>query len=137
MPLMKIDLIKGREKEEIKQILNISYEVMLDTFKAPKGDRYQIVNQHEDYEMQILDTDLDVERTKDVIVFTIITRPRTQQQKQRFYSEVTNKLHENMGIRKEDIMFSLIENTDEDWSFFNGEAQFLNGILWERHSSKF
>ena len=129
MPLMKIDLIKGREKEEIKQILNISYEVMLDTFKPPKGDRYQIVNQHEDYEMQILDTGLGVERTKDVIVFTIITRPRTQQQKQRFYSEVTNKLHENMGIRKEDIMFSLIENTDEDWSFFNGEAQFLNGTL--------
>ncbi|WP_436950193.1 tautomerase family protein [Staphylococcus xylosus] len=129
MPLMKIDLIKGREKEEIKQILNISYEVMLDTFKAPKGDRYQIVNQHEDYEMQILDTGLGVERTKDVIVLTIITRPRTQQQKQRFYSEVTNKLHENMGIRKEDIMFSLIENTDEDWSFFNGEAQFLNGTL--------
>lgn len=129
MPLMKIDLIKGREKEEIKQILNSSYEVMLDTFKAPKGDRYQIVNQHEDYEMQILDTGLGVERTKDVIVFTIITRPRTQQQKQRFYSEVTNKLHESMGVRKEDIMFSLIENTDEDWSFFNGEAQFLNGML--------
>ncbi|MBO3065008.1 tautomerase family protein [Staphylococcus shinii] len=129
MPLMKIDLIKGREREEIKKILNISYEVMLDTFKAPKGDRYQIVNQHEDYEMQILDTGLGVERTKNVIVFTIITRPRTQQQKQSFYSELTNKLHDDMGIRKEDIMFSLIENTDEDWSFFNGEAQFLNGTL--------
>ncbi|MDW8569711.1 tautomerase family protein [Staphylococcus shinii] len=129
MPLMKIDLIKGREREEIKKILNISYEVMLDTFKAPKGDRYQIVNQREDYEMQILDTGLGVERTKNVIVFTIITRPRTQQQKQRFYSELTNKLHDDMGIRKEDIMFSLIENTDEDWSFFNGEAQFLNGTL--------
>ncbi|MEC5301512.1 MULTISPECIES: tautomerase family protein [Staphylococcus] len=129
MPLMKIDLIKGREREEIKKILNISYEVMLDTFKAPKGDRYQIVNQHEDYEMQILDTGLGVERTKNVIVFTIITRPRTQQQKQSFYSELTNKLHDDMGIRKEDIMFSLVENTDEDWSFFNGEAQFLNGTL--------
>ncbi|WP_440857165.1 tautomerase family protein [Staphylococcus shinii] len=129
MPLMKIDLIKGREREEIKKILNISYEVMLNTFKAPKGDRYQIVNQHEDYEMQILDTGLGVERTKNVIVFTIITRPRTQQQKQSFYSELTNKLHDDMGIRKEDIMFSLIENTNEDWSFFNGEAQFLNGTL--------
>jgi len=129
MPLMKIDLIKGREREEIKKILNISYEVMLVTFKAPKGDRYQIVNQHEDYEMQILDTGLGVERTKNVIVFTIITRPRTQQQKQSFYSELTKKLHDDMGIRKEDIMFSLIENTDEDWSFFNGEAQFLNGTL--------
>jgi len=73
MPLMKIDLIKGRTKEEIKQILDISYEVMLSTFDAPEGDRYQIVNQHEDYEMQILDTGLGVERTNEVIIFTIIT----------------------------------------------------------------
>ena len=129
MPLMKIDLIKGREREEIKKILNISYEVMLDTFKAPKGDRYQIVNQHEDYEMQILDTGLGVERTNEVIIFTIITRPRTEKQKLSFYSEVVKELHDKEGIRKEDIMFSLIENTDENWSFFNGEAQFLNGSL--------
>jgi phenylpyruvate tautomerase PptA (4-oxalocrotonate tautomerase family) len=129
MPLMKIDLIKGRKKEEIKQILDISYEVMLSTFDAPEGDRYQIVNQHEDYEMQILDTGLGVERTNEVIVFTIITRPRTEKQKLSFYSEVVNELHDKVGIRKEDIMFSLIENTDENWSFFNGEAQFLNGSL--------
>ncbi|MBW0770882.1 tautomerase family protein [Mammaliicoccus lentus] len=129
MPLMKIDLIKGRTKEEIKQILDISYEVMLSTFDAPEGDRYQIVNQHEDYEMQILDTGLGVERTNEVIIFTIITRPRTEKQKLSFYSEVVNELHDKVGIRKEDIMFSLIENTDENWSFFNGEAQFLNGSL--------
>lgn len=129
MPLMKIDLIKGRTKEEIKQILDISYEVMLSIFDAPEGDRYQIVNQHEDYEMQILDTGLGVERTNEVIVFTIITRPRTEKQKLLFYSGVVNELHDKVGIRKEDIMFSLIENTDENWSFFNGEAQFLNGSL--------
>ncbi|WP_210617366.1 tautomerase family protein [Mammaliicoccus lentus] len=129
MPLMKIDLIKGRKKEEIKQILDISYEVMLSTFDAPEGDRYQIVNQHEDYEMQILDTGLGVERTNEVIIFTIITRPRTEKQKLSFYSEVVNELHDKVGIRREDVMFSLIENTDENWSFFNGEAQFLNGSL--------
>ncbi|MDW4406639.1 tautomerase family protein [Staphylococcus saprophyticus] len=129
MPLMKIDLIKGREKEVIKQILDISYKVMLDTFNAPEGDRYQIVNQHEDYEMQILDTGLGVERIKEVIIFTVITRPRTQEEKQKFYHEVVNELHDKMEIRKEDIMFSLIENSDENWSFFNGEAQFLNGAL--------
>jgi hypothetical protein len=79
--------------------------------------------------MQILDTGLGVERTNEVIVFTIITRPRTEKQKLSFYSEVVNELHDKVGIRKEDIMFSLIENTDENWSFFNGEAQFLNGSL--------
>lgn len=129
MPLMKIDVIKGRTQTEIKQILDISYDVMLTTFNAPLGDRYQIVNQHEPYEMQILDTGLGVTRTEEVIVFTIITRPRTQQQKLSFYETLVSELHSQLGIRKADIMFSLIENTDDDWSFFNGEVQFLNGAL--------
>ena len=129
MPLMKIDVIKGRTQTEIQQILDISYDVMLTTFNAPLGDRYQIVNQHEPYEMQILDTGLGVTRTEEVVVFTIITRPRTQQQKLSFYETLVSELHSQLGIRKADIMFSLIENTDDDWRFFNGEAQFLNGAL--------
>lgn len=122
-------MIKGREKAEIKEILNISYRVMLETFGAPEGDRYQIVNQHEDYEMQILDTGLGVERTENVLVFTIVTRPRTQSEKTNFYQKLADTLHEHTDIRKEDIMISLVENTDEDWSFFNGKAQFLTGDL--------
>lgn len=129
MPLIKIDMIKGREKAEIKEILNISYRVMLETFGAPEGDRYQIVNQHEDYEMQILDTGLGVERTENVLVFTIVTRPRTQSEKTNFYQNLADTLHKHTDTRKEDIMISLVENTDEDWSFFNGKAQFLTGDL--------
>lgn len=129
MPLIKLDMIKGREKEEIKSILDITYNVMLDAFQAPKGDKYLIVNQHQDYEMEILDTGLGIERTDDVIVFTIVSRPRTKEQKTTFYKNLVNTLHEKVGIRKEDIMISLVENTDENWSFFNGEAQFLTGDL--------
>ncbi|MEY8626415.1 tautomerase family protein, partial [Staphylococcus equorum] len=126
---IKVDMIKGRTKEEIKSILDITYNVMLETFQAPIGDRYQIVNQHEDYEMQILDTGLGVSRTDDVLVFTVVTRPRTKDQKIQFYKKLTESLNEKLNIRTEDIMISLVENSDEDWSFFNGEAQFLTGEL--------
>lgn len=129
MPLIKIDMLKGRPKEEIKSILDISYRVMLETFEAPDGDRYQIVNQHEDYEMQILDTGLGVERSDQVIVFTLVTRPRTETQKTNFYKQLVTALNTQLGIRTEDIMISLVENTDSDWSFFNGKAQFLTGDL--------
>lgn len=129
MPLMKIDMIKGRTEAEIKKILDISYEVMLKTFNAPEGDRYQIVAQHEPYEMQILDTGLGIQRTKEIIVFSLTTRYRTKEQKEFFYKELVKQLHESVGIRIEDIMINLVVNSDEDWSFFNGEAQFLNGDL--------
>ncbi|EKH2175107.1 tautomerase family protein [Staphylococcus pseudintermedius] len=129
MPIIKIDLIKGKSKDYIKEVLDISYEVMLEAFHVPVGDRYQIVTQHEAYEMQILDTGLGVERTTDVLVFTLITRPRTQEQKTIFYRKLVEMLHLKLGIRKEDVLITLVENTDENWSFFNGEAQFLNGDL--------
>ncbi|MEY8600789.1 tautomerase family protein [Staphylococcus shinii] len=129
MPIIKIDIFKGRTEEEIKQILDISYEVMLDSFQAPVGDKYQIVTQHENFEMEILDTGLGISRTKNIIVFTLITRPRTKSQKVNFYRNLANSLNTILGVRKEDIMINLVENTDEDWSFFGGEAQFLNGSL--------
>lgn len=129
MPLMKIDMIKGRTETDIQAILDISYKVMLDAFDAPIGDRYQIVNQHEPFEMQILDTGLGFERTNDVLVFSLITRPRTTEQKKLFYKNLVETLNNELGIRREDIMINLVVNDDEDWSFAFGKAQFLTGDL--------
>ena len=129
MPLMKIDMIKGRNQEEITKILDISYRVMLEAFGAPEGDHYQIVSQHEDYEMQILDTGLGIKRTNQVLVFSLITRFRTVDQKQTFYRNLVSQLNDKLGIRSEDIMINLVVNQDADWSFFNGDAQFLIGAL--------
>lgn len=122
-------MIKGRQQEEIEEILKISYRVMLEAFDAPIGDRYQIVSQHEPYEMQILDTGLGFERTKDVLLFSLITRPRTTEQKKQFYHNLVTALNDELGIRKEDIMINLVVNDDEDWSFAFGKAQFLTGEL--------
>lgn len=129
MPLMKIDMIKGRNEDEIKGILDISYQVMLEAFHAPEGDRYQIVTQHEPFEMQILDTGLGFERTEQVIVFSLTTRPRTSEEKQNFYSQLVKELEDQLGIKPEDVMINLTVNSDEDWSFGFGRAQFLTGEL--------
>lgn len=129
MPLMKIDMLQGRSETEIKQILDVSYEIMLDAFDAPVGDRYQIVTQHAPYEMQILDTGLGIERTDKVLIFSLVTRPRTEPQKQAFYKNLVTALHDKLGIAETDVMINLSVNSDADWSFGNGEAQFLTGKL--------
>lgn len=129
MPLMKIDLIKGRSQSEIKEILDISYQVMLKAFHAPQGDRYQIVTQHEAFEMQLLDTGLGFDRTDQVIVFSLITRPRTTEEKKNFYFLLVKELGDKLGIQSKDVMINLTVNTDEDWSFGFGRAQFLTGEL--------
>lgn len=129
MPLMNIDLIKGKDKEYLQKLLDVSYEVMLDTFNAPEGDRYQILTQHEPFEMQVLDTGLGIKRSENVVIFHLTTRPRTIDQKNNFYKKLTDKLEEKIGLSKKDVMISLSTNSDSDWSFGNGEAQFTNGKL--------
>ena len=79
--------------------------------------------------MQIFDTGLGIERTKDIVVFNLVTRPRATKNKLQFYQQLTERLNQELGIRKQDIMFSLVPNNDDDWSFGNGEAEFLNGKL--------
>ncbi|GHP13927.1 putative tautomerase YrdN [Lentilactobacillus fungorum] len=129
MPLMRIDVIKGHDDAYLKKMLDIAYDVQLEAFKTPKGDRYQILTQHEPFEMQILDTGLGIRRSQDVILFNLVTRPRTTKAKQAFYRQLTERLNTELGIRKEDIVVSLVPNNDDDWSFGNGEAQFLTGKL--------
>ncbi len=56
-------MLRRRSKEEIKEIMDVSYEVMLETLGVPENDRYQIVTQHDENEMIILDTGLGFSRS--------------------------------------------------------------------------
>lgn len=77
----------------------------------------------------MLDTGLGLTRTDQVLVFSLTTRPRTQTQKEAFYQNLVTRLHDELNIRPEDVMINLTVNSDADWSFGNGEAQFLTGKL--------
>ena len=129
MPLLRIDIFEGRTKEELTSLLDAMHDVVLQAFKVPAGDRYQIVHEHPTHHMIIEDTGLGIPRTKDVVFLQMTTRPRGREAKEKFYALLTKTLEERCGIAPSDVVVSLIENTDEDWSFGNGRAQFLTGEL--------
>jgi hypothetical protein len=53
------------------------------------------------------------------------TRPRSQEMKHAFYQTVTGGLAERCGIASQYVMFSVIENSDADWSSAFGKAHCL------------
>ena len=55
----------------------------------------------------------------------VISRPRTTEEKQNFYRFLCAALEKKCGIAPSDVMVGIVENTDGDWSFGNGAAQFL------------
>ena len=129
MPLLRFDLIEGRSDEEMKTLLDAAHKAMLEAFKVPERDRYQIVHEHPKSRMIVEDTGLGIPRTDDVIIVQVTTRPRSQQMKEDFYRLLVTHLEKECGITPSDVMVSMVTNSDEDWSFGLGKAQFLTGDL--------
>jgi hypothetical protein len=96
---------------------------------VPARDRYQIVHEHEPSHFVVQDTGLDIARTDNVVVVTVTSRPRTREEKEAFYVELCRELKTRCQIDPSDVMVSIVTNTDDDWSFGHGRAQFLTGEL--------
>lgn len=152
MPLVKIDMIKGvRLPEEIKKLADVVQEVMLQKFNAPFPSspwypptpttpplilltktlttRYQIITQHEPYEMICEDTNLNFQRTNKLVFIQIFQQGRDAELKQAVYKELQEGLEQECGVPGSDFIVSCSANTKEDWSFGMGRAQFLTGDL--------
>lgn len=129
MPLLKFNVIRGRSKAEIETLLDTAHEVVLEAFKVPQGDRYQIVLEHDAHLVRAEDTGLGFKRTDKFLLLEVVSRPRSKESKQAFYKLLAEKLEAKCGIASTDLMVSFVINSDEDWSFGLGKAQFLTGDL--------
>jgi phenylpyruvate tautomerase PptA (4-oxalocrotonate tautomerase family) len=129
MPLLRFDLIEGRDENSLRHLLDAAHRAMVKAFRVPERDRYQIVHQHPVHEMILEDTGLGFERTNNVVVITVTSKSRSAEEKQNFYRFVVEEFRENCGLKPEDIIISIVTNEDADWSFGLGEAQFLTGKL--------
>lgn len=128
MPLVKIDVIEGRNEEELTQLADVIQEVMMETFAAPERDRFQIINEHKPGQLKVLDAGLGYTRTDKIVFIQVTQQGRTREQKQAMYARMSEKL-KSIGIPSTDLIISVVENKKEDWSFGEGKAQFLTGDL--------
>jgi Tautomerase enzyme len=129
MPLLCFDLIQGRSEKQIDTILDVTHEVLVKSFNVPERDRYQIVREHAPSRMIVEDSGLGIVRTPKILILQVTTRPRNRSMKQAFYESLVEKLDTVCGIAPSDVIVTFVTNTDDDWSFGLGRAQFLTGEL--------
>ncbi|WP_259666192.1 tautomerase family protein [Rhizobium lentis] len=110
-------------------MLDTIHDVVVASFGVPPRDRYQIPQDHETSHIRALDTGLDIARTEKFLLLEITSRPRPRDAKVSFYSSLTSALQARCNVPPSDVMVSMHINSDEDWSFSMGDAQFLTGEL--------
>jgi phenylpyruvate tautomerase PptA (4-oxalocrotonate tautomerase family) len=120
VPLVNISILKGKSPEYIKAVADGINSAVIETMGFPLDDRYQIIHQ--------LDSEcLELQgRTGDRVMMHLVMRAgRSNKSKQAFYKKVTENLASNPGIPPANVLITITENHDIDWSFANGVATFV------------
>jgi phenylpyruvate tautomerase PptA (4-oxalocrotonate tautomerase family) len=125
MPLVRIDMPKGKTQKERRIIADVVYDAMISTLNVPQNDRFQIIAEHEGNDLIIDSTYLDIRRSSEAIIIQVtLNEGRSVELKQAFYKAVAEGLRDRAGMRPEDVFISLVEVKKENWSFGNGVAQY-------------
>lgn len=98
MPLLRFDVIEGRDEKSLQLLLDTAHQAMVEAFGVPERDRYQIVHQHPANELIIQDTGLGFQRTKDLVIISMTSKARTESQKEKLYALLAERLEEKCGI---------------------------------------
>jgi phenylpyruvate tautomerase PptA (4-oxalocrotonate tautomerase family) len=126
MPLVRIDLRRGKDAAYRQQVARAVYDAML-SVGVPVNDRFEVINEHDADNFQYDPDYLGIHRTDDLVIIQIIwNEGRTVEQKKQLYKAIADGLAKSPGVRKEDVFIGLVEVKKENWSFGNGEAQYAS-----------
>jgi 4-oxalocrotonate tautomerase len=126
MPLVRISLRQDKLPSDIAAISEAIHRAMVETINVPPDDRFQILQEHLPQTLVADRHYLGIERSEDVVVIQItLNLGRTLEQKRALYRAIADNLAASPGLRREDILVSLIEVPKENWSFGNGEMSYV------------
>ena len=126
MPFVRIDLARGKSAEYRKALGDIVYKALLDVIHIPDDDKFQIITEHAPEEINIADGYLGNRYSSDVIFIQItLSLGRSIDLKKAFYRRVVDDIHDQLKMRREDVVINLVEVAKENWSFGGGIAQYV------------
>ncbi|GLU32247.1 tautomerase family protein [Trinickia caryophylli] len=126
MPLTRIALRAGKSFDYRLAIVGSVQQALVETFNVPEDDQFVLLSEHEPDTILYNRRYLGIERGDDFVVIQLtVSNTRSTAQKQALFRRIAELLHERCGLRMEDVFINLVEVLPENWSFGNGEAQYV------------
>ena len=98
------------------------YQGIVDVLKAPDGDRFMVVTEHEPGNLIYDPGFLGMTRSPDFLLIQVTsTVGNTRELKLAFYRQVVDELQVRLGVRPDDVMINMVFVAREDWSFGRGQ----------------
>jgi len=127
VPLVRIDLRAGKSAEYRKALGDGVHRAMMEAFAIPPDDHFQVITEHPAGDFVHDPQYLGVRRTDEVVFVQItLSAGRKPQQKRRLFKRIAEILAESPGLKPQNLLINLVEVAWENWSFGNGEAQYMD-----------
>ena len=126
MPLVRIDMPKGKSPEFRRAISQGIQAALVETFDVPQDDLFQIVSEHAaDSPIVHAPSYLGLQYSPGLIIIQLtVSDTRSLAQKRRLFQGIVERLSSAPGLRPDDIFINLVEVKKENWSFGRGLAQY-------------
>lgn len=122
MPFTRITLRQGYSDAELHQISTLLQQALVTEFDVPAQDCFQIIEMLPERQRVFDRHYLSGGRSDNFVLFEVTAgRPRSRQQKQRFYHALCTALESRMAIAADDVMIIIQFNSTEEWSFSGGQ----------------
>lgn len=127
MPFVRISLRKGKNHEFKKNVSMSVHHALTDAFSIPEDDLFQVIGEFDEDNIVYPYSYMGIQHTGDIIFIQITAKKgRTAAMKKSLYKKVVSNIFESTQHRQSDVFITIIENTEENWSFGNGEAQLIS-----------
>ncbi|MBE6935466.1 MAG: tautomerase family protein [Ruminococcaceae bacterium] len=111
MPLVRIEIIKGKSFEYKKEMLNAVHTALMNAIQIEDWDRFQRIYEIED---ELFERSENKSEKFTMIEITMF-QGRTKEQKARIYEEIVKELFERLEIQASDVFIVIHEPQNENW----------------------
>lgn len=115
MPFVEIYLRKGKTPEFRKAVSEAVHESMQQAFQIPEDDFFHVVHDMEPGDILQAPTFFGVERSADSVLIRMTFNHRPPAQKAELFEAVADRLVEAVGMRREDVLLTVLETAAENW----------------------
>jgi len=111
MPLVKIEIIKGKSLDYKKTVLDAVHVALENAIQIENWDRFQRLYEIEDDLFERSESKTDKFTMIEITMFP----GRTKEQKSKLYKEIVKELNQRLGIEPTDIFIVINEPANENW----------------------
>ncbi len=117
MPLVRIEMLKGKSPEYKKALLDGIHKALVDALKVPDYDRMQRL-----YELDKEHFEISSNRSEDFILIELtIFQGRSFEAKKSLYKAIVDNLEKALSIKGTDILIVINEPPLENWGISGGK----------------